>query len=239
MKMRWRWICAVLVLLAGVVHAQSFTRDVGGRTVSMPTPPGYVRVSEADPYVFQLMDTTTPHSKRLIEALVTQADLSRMRVGEIAKDHMFLVYEDLKWAGREPTRQEWRAEREKFLRMARNVDVSKAVGTMEEMLNESADAKLETPIRFDIGAIGQPVMYRADERSVRFFTRVSVGASANDRKIAADLLIFAASAPLNRRMVTFNGMCACADEDERARTLMVAFDDLIDRAIADNEPTSQ
>jgi hypothetical protein len=219
-----------------VAQAQSFKVDVGGRMVSLPAPSNYVQVSEADPEIFRLMDTTTPRGKRLIEVLVTRTDLARIRVGEVARDHMFNVYEELKWAGREPTPQEWRGQRDELRGMTRRVDASKTIGAMEDMLNESAERKLETPIRFDVGAIGQPVLYRIDESSARLFARMSVGANVGERNVSADMLVFAAYAPLNRRMMSFNGVCVCAQDDERARTLQAAFDDLIDQAISENKP---
>lgn len=233
-----RWLAGGLCLLfmAATVQAQGFKVELAGRTVSVPAPPDHVQVSEMDPEMFGLLDVTTPQGKRLIEVLATAADLTRMRAGEVAEGHMFYVYDDLKWAGREPTHQEWRAEREKFLRMTRNVDASKVAGAMQDSLNESVERNLEVPVRIDIAAIGQPMLYRSDDSSIRLFARMSTSARGDGHAVSADLLIFAATVRLNGRVVFFNGACACAQDAARSEALHVAFDAWIDRVIAENRP---
>lgn len=233
---RWLAGCLCLLCMATTVQAQGGKVELAGRTVSVPAPPDHVPVSEMDPEMFGLLDATTPRGKRLIEVLATAADLTRMRAGEVAEGHMFYVYEDLKWAGREPTPQEWRAEREKFLRMARNVDPSKMASAMQDTLNESVERNLETPVRFDVGAIGQPILYRSDDDSIRMFARISASARGSGHAVSADLLIFAANVRLNGRVVFFNSACACAQDAARSEAMRVAFDAWTDQVIAENRP---
>lgn len=230
---RWLVGCLCLLCMATTVQAQGFKVELAGRTVSVPVPPDHVPVSEVDPEIFKLLDVTTPPGKRLIEVLVTPLDLERMRAGKIVEGRMFHVYEDRKWAGREPTPQEWRDERENYLRISRRVDVPKAADAFEDMINESAQRKLEGPYRIDIDTIGQPVLYRSDD-SVRMFTRMSTSAQGNGRKLSADLLIFAAIAPINGRMLSFNGFCDCAQDADRSEALRAAFDAWIDEIVAEN-----
>lgn len=233
---RWLAGCLCLLCMATAVQAQGFKVELAGRTVSVPAPPDHVSVSEVDPEIFGLLGVTTPQGKRLIEVLATSADLTQMRAGEVAEGHMFYVYEDLKWAGREPTPGEWRAEREKYLRMTRNVDPSKMAGAMQDSLNESVERNLEVPVRIDVAAIGQPILYRSDDDSIRMFARMSTSARGNGHAVSADLLIFAATVRLNGRVVFFNGACACAQDTSGSEALRVAFDAWIDRVIAENRP---
>lgn len=233
-----RWLAGYLCLLcmATTALAQNFEVEVGGRVVSVPIPPDHVRVGETAPDLFRALDATTPPAKRLIEVLATEADVARMRGGVLAEDHLFYVYEELRWAGREPPPREWQDLRARLRHATQRLDASQATDLVEDALNESVERKFDGRYRFDVGAIGQPVLYRDDDNSIRLFARIGVSASAGDRTLSGDMLIFAATVPLNGRMLFFNGACICAKDAASAETLGAAFDDLIDRAIAGNAP---
>jgi hypothetical protein len=240
MGVRWSrgWWCLWLWLAAVVAHAQSFEADVSGRVVKFPTRPDLLRVGQVDAETFGRMNFSTPPRKRLIEILMTERDLARAQAGELSEEPLFFFYEELRWQGREPPPEEWRALRESMQRVAAEVDPSTLGQSMETELNKASARKLDGRLQFEIPRIGKPVVYRSDDDSLRMYVRMSTGVRSGDREASTEMLLFAANLPMNGRMMLFNGACLCAADAERAAAFRAVFDAMVDRAIAENRPTT-
>lgn len=233
---RSRWWFLLLALAAAVAHAQTLEVDVSGRIVKIPTSPDLVRVREVDPETFRLMDFSTPPLKRLVEILMSDRDLARANAGQLSEGATFIVYEELRWQGREPTAEEWGALRASMRRIAVQADLSTLGDAVETELNNASDQKLQGQLRFQIAEIGKPVVYRDDDESFRMHARISGAARTDRAKVSMDMVLFTAHLTLNGRLMFFNGACLCAEDAERVEALRVAFDEMVDRAIAENRP---
>ncbi|HEX7892185.1 MAG TPA: hypothetical protein VF522_22740 [Ramlibacter sp.] len=62
-----------------VAQADTVARAIGGTSIQVPVPPGYVEVT--DPRLLDFARKTTPNGNRLLAVFVSQADDERMRAG--------------------------------------------------------------------------------------------------------------------------------------------------------------
>ena len=167
-------LCLALCLSTAPPQASAATAtlDIGGAAVRLEVPEGYVRVSERSPQLLVFQQGMLPQSNRLVEALLTEADLVHLLSGSKAMD---VAYQVQAMRGMETVvidASQWSQLRSATIEQMGGLDMGQVLDTVERQANSTLDAATggEAGIRF--GDPSQPALYAIDDKDAVHFSMV-------------------------------------------------------------------
>ena len=167
-------LCLVLCLPTAPQRASAADAllEIGGATVRLDVPEGYVRVSQRSPEFMAFQQDMLPQTNRLVEALMTEADLANLQVGRPGASLAYQVQAMRAMESEAVDASQWSMLRRATMQQIGGVDMDQVVGIVERQANRTLGAATggEADIRF--GDPAQPVLYATDDADAVHFSMV-------------------------------------------------------------------
>lgn len=235
-------LCLALCLSTAPQRASAATAtlDIGGAAVRLEVPEGYVRVSERSPQLLVFQQGMLPQSNRLVEALLTDADLAHLLSGSKTRD---VAYQVQAMRGMETVvidASQWSQLRSATIAQMGGLDMGQVLDTVERQANSTLDAATggEAGIRF--GDPSQPALYAIDDKDAVHFSMVlpvelQVAGKTTQGRVAAACVLTVVAERLVL-LYAFQDIRQSDDEPQVRERVRVAVDALADATRRANAP---
>ena len=214
-----RLLLSLALCLPAVSQAGSIaTLDIGGATVRMEVPEGYVRVSERSPELLAFQQGMLPATNRLVESLMTGEDLARVLSGKDNKDIGYQLQAMRQLERIDITATEWPAMRNATMEQIGGLDFSKLMDSVEGQANRTLDSASGGQAEIRLGDPSRPMLYDTDDADAVHFSMVmpvelEVGGEKSQGRIAAACVMTV----LSKRVVLLYAFIDATDGDDKAR----------------------
>jgi hypothetical protein len=226
-------VLMLALLLPAAPRAQSVEEiDVGGATLRIEMPEGYVRLGKRSPEMLEAFGRMIPPNNVLVEALLAEPDYTRTVIG-LPPNEVYYQVQMLRELREAPvSAADWTQIRPTLLR--------ELGGLQTERLMEEASAHIRGELETNSGqgarvrmgdAQTKPVVYGDDPRSVRFWMVLPVELQVGDEIRKRRIVTAAATTVLSQRLV-FLYAFRSLPENEAADTgaIRASLDAFVERA---------
>jgi len=235
--MRYRLVLALLLALAAPWPARAETvlpLAVGADEVRVVLPEGYRRASEDAPALFATSAAAMPPPVRLVEVLLSEADLKRMLAGgDVAEPYLQVQAvrdaEALRFSARE-----WRDLQPTLAQQLGAIDLDAATRAIEPGIGARMGEASGGRVDIHFGPIGKPVLYQRDDAGIRYVLRVPVSGTVNGQPKELVLDCAVAMLVLNGKLVSFNAYLRPAPDEDGVERVRAFLDAAVARALALN-----
>jgi hypothetical protein len=168
---------SVLLLTANLAVAeQTVSLTVGGKSIKVAVPDGYVRSSETVPMLYDITAAAIPTGNRLVEFFIANADAKQILLGTTKglKQTNFQVQAMRQIEAIDLSPQDWTQFRPDLVRGLGGADADTLIKADHEKSNERISETAGTAVEVKYGKIGKPSLYGDDQESVRFTMLVPI-----------------------------------------------------------------
>jgi hypothetical protein len=169
---------ATAVAVAEVISAQTletkapdkgpFAVVVGGKTMLLPRPEGYVGLQEMPAEFRAIIEDSIPPQMRLLQTMV-HVDALTLNPPEYAEDIAIDTYVPRSLENDAYSDAEWASMRSNIAAGLRRQNIAPYVEKSADLLNDALQTHVGAEIRYEAGKPGEHVVYREDARSVRMY----------------------------------------------------------------------
>lgn len=169
---------ASAVAVAEVVSAQTLERkapdkgpfavEVGGKTMLLPRPEGYVGLQEMPAEFRAIIEDSVPPQMRLLQAMV-HVDALTLDPSEYADGIAIDTYALRSLENDAFSDAAWASMRSNIAAGLRRQNIAPHVEKGADLLNDALQTHIGAEIRYEAGKPGEQVVYREDARSVRMY----------------------------------------------------------------------
>jgi len=218
------------------VHAEQIPLDIGAITIQFPMEADYVRVSQAQPKLFALVQAALPPTNRLVEALMTRADVTRLEQGGVAADIYYEVQVQRDFELRQISIDDWVALKPQLTAGMSQDDMDKVMAA-DSGSNDRMSAVAGKQVSFNVGKVGAPEIYRETTQSVNYGMlvpmQVRIGNDVKSGTMAA-----AGSFTIARNKLIYIYAFSTDASVDNIKRLRAHLNDVVDRTIALNPSDS-
>lgn len=208
---------------------------VGEAEVRIAVPEGYLRLSEKAPTLYAASAAAMPPPIRLVEALMTRADLKRSIAGlnaiepylqvQVVRDAEALDFSAEDWEQLQPT----------LARQLGATDLDAATRAMQAGMGKRIGQAMDSSVDIQYGEVGKPQVYSQAGGVVRYAIRVPMNASVNGVQVRLVLDCAGAAMVINGKLVMLNVYLNEDREHDSAAQARAFLATLVERAQALND----
>lgn len=206
-----RFIVAIALALcingAGIHEAraeEAVPLAVGGTEVRIALPDGYLRLSEAAPTLYAASAAALPPSTRLVEALMTSADLKRVVAGQDAIEPYLQVQVVRDAEALDFSAEDWEQLRPTLARQLGATDLDAATHALQSGMGKRMGEATGTSVEVEYGEVGKAQVYSQKGGVIRFGIRVPISASVNGVQAQQVLDCAGAALVVNGKLLMIN-----------------------------------
>lgn len=190
--------------------------DVGGATVRIEVPEGYVSVAARSPELLEAMGKTIPNINLLLETLLAKRDYTRVVIGLPAGEMYYQVQVSQTMAEIPVSPREWTEYRPTLIRELGGLRTDRLMAEASEHLTKAVEENTGEDARVRIGgAQTKPIVYGDDPRSVRFWMVMPLEVKVGDEVRRRRIVTAAATTQVSGRLI-FLYAFRTIGEDEQA-----------------------
>lgn len=196
-------VLMLALLLPVAPRAQSVEEiDVGGATVRVEMPEGYVRLGKRSPEMLEAFGRMIPPDNVLIEALLAEADYGRAMIG-LPPGEVYYQVQVLRALRETPvSAADWSQVRPTLLRELGGLQTERLMNEASAHIREELETNTGQDARVRMGdAQTKPVAYGDDPRSVRFWMVLPVELQVGDEVRKRKIVAAAATTVVSKRLV--------------------------------------
>lgn len=226
-------VLVLALLLPAAPRAQSVEAiDVGGATVRVEMPEGYVRVGKRSPETLEAFGRMIPPDNVLVEALLAEPDYGRTMIG-LPPGEVYYQVQVLRTLRETPvSAADWAQIRPTLLRELGGLQTERLMEEASAHIREELETNSGQDTRVRMGdAQTKPVAYGDDPRSVRFWMVLPVELQVGDEIRKRRIVTAAATTVLSQRLVflyAFRSLPEDGDVDTAA--IRASLDAFVERA---------
>lgn len=226
-------VLVLALLLPAAPRAQSVEAiDVGGATVRIEMPAGYVRVGKRSPETLEAFGRMIPPDNVLVEALLAEPDYGRTMIG-LPPNEVYYQVQVLRALRETPVSvTDWAQIRPTLLRELGGLQTERLMKEASAHIREELETNSGQDARVRMGdAQTKPVAYGDDPRSVRFWMVLPVELQVGDEIRKRRIVTAAATTVLSQRLVflyAFRSLPEDGDVDTAA--IRASLDAFVERA---------
>ncbi len=220
------------LLLPTVPCAQSVDEiEVGGATVRIEVPEGYVRVGKRSPELLEAFGRMITPNNVLIEALLADGDYGRTVIG-LPPDEVYYQVQVLRALREAPIAEaDWAQIRPTLLRELGGLKTERLMDEASAHIREELETSSGQEARVRMGdAQTKPVAYGDDPRSVRFWMVVPVELQVGGEVRKRRVVTAAATTVVSQRLVFLYAFRSLPEEGEvDAAAIRASLDAFVER----------
>lgn len=177
---------------------------VGGTEVRIAVPDGYLRLSEKAPTLYAASAAAMPPPIRLVEALMTRADLKRSIAGQNAIEPYLQVQVVRDAEALDFSAEDWKQLQPTMVRQLGAIDLDATTKAVEADMGKRMGEATGTTVAVEYGEIGKPHVYSQDGGVIRYVLRIPIKASVNGIPIQEVLDCAGATMVVNGKLLMLN-----------------------------------
>lgn len=201
-----RFIVAIALALCvtGARAEEAVPLAVGGTEVRIAVPDGYLRLSETAPTLYAASAAALPPSTRLVEALMTSADLKRVVAGQDAIEPYLQVQVVRDAEALDFSAEDWEQLRPTLARQLGATDLDAATHALQSGMGKRMGEATGSSIEVEYGEVGKAQVYSQEGGVIRFGIRVPISASVNGVQAQQVLDCAGAALVVNGKLLMIN-----------------------------------
>jgi len=209
--------------------------EVGGKSLSLEVPAGYIRSSVVQPKLFEIASASAPPTNRLVESFMAESDAKRVVAGIPAEQPAYQAQALRDAEALDFSDADWNALRPDIARTFGGLDIKKLADAISDGSSQRMSTAAGAPIDMHFGEVGKPDLYHDESDSIRYvmLVPVKVAVAGNERQLEMELA--GAILPLAGKVVFLYAVCPHVD-GEGSGKVRAALDHFVERAIALNKP---
>ncbi len=213
---------------------QVVTLQVGGKDVRIEVPDGYLRMSVAQPQLFEVTSAAIPPGNRLLEGFVSEADAKRMLAGMSAEQAGYQVQALRNAEALTFSDSDWETLRPAIARSLRETDMNTVAHALSDGSAERMGGALGMKVGLEFGDIGKPQLYHDEKDSLRFVMLVpgTISVAGVQRQLAIECA--GAVLPLGGKVV-FLYVYRKHEDGQDSSVSRATLDQFVERALALND----
>ncbi|HTD28546.1 MAG TPA: hypothetical protein VK660_04075 [Xanthomonadaceae bacterium] len=227
-----RLLSFMLLLVLPLAHAEQIPLTIGGTTIQFPMESDYVRVSDTQPKVFDLVQAALPATNRLVEVLVTRADMTRLEQGGATAGIYYEIQVQREIEPRQISIDDWNALKPQLTAGMSQDELDKALATNSGS-NDRLSAVAGKQVGVTFGKVSAPTIYRQTPLSVSFWMLVPIQMRVGNDVTNATTATVGSFAMVRNKLIFIYGYSTNASSDSVAR-LRSHVNDIVDQTIALN-----
>lgn len=224
-------------LQAGTTTA---TFDIGGVAVRLDVPEGYARVSQRSPELLAFQQGMLPQTNRLVETLMTEADLTTTLAGGQSAGIAYQLQAMRALESVDIDAAKWPQLRDATIEQMGGIDMRKVMGTLQQQADRTLEAATDGEVGVRLGDPSQPALYATDDPDAVHFSmvlplEVEVAGETTQQRIAAACMLTVVAERLVL-LYAFLGIKPGDDEQQVRARVQAAVDALGEATRRANSP---